>query len=165
MRTFCVTLLLLLGTVEPKLDLRKVIIFEHSGNTDSILRPLVICTENIYVPLSQYDIEDLHRIKGESKLTLQEKQHFSDVINNRVVTDKSTFSVIGKFVLSHNDYYANNSTRKDIPGTQSFEIVYNGKVYMVYSKLSHKYLNDLKAYLILCHSDPKIMAQISDFRY
>lgn len=148
---------------EPKHS--EIIMFQPVGETFSVLKPLVISTHIVHIPLNDDERNMQKRNNGKVNFTEKEIDDITDVDYMKIITDSLTFNAIGKFIATHPKYYSNSKKQVNMPEAITFIINYNGKYYPVCSKLAPKFLVDLKSYLITNHYDIQLANKIGNFRF
>ena len=139
----------------------EVVVFEHAGDENSTIKPLVISTKKIIFPLNKGDIEDLKHLLRRSVITEHDKEVYRNTFYNRVITNTATFSAIVVFITSNKQYYANKTTQIDNTGAETYNVFYNNMEFRIYSKLKRKFFSDLEKYLVQRHCDQQMITQLS----
>ena len=151
---------------QPNYTSKDVLIFLPIGDFITEMRPMLISTKKINLPLSEMDIYRLRL--GNVNINNLSKEKIDEITSMeyvKVVTDKFTFSTIEEFISRRSQYYLNEQTRRIMPRGNSFVVIYNGVNDTVYYKLADKFLLNLQQYLIFSLSDPSAARKISDFKY
>ena len=156
-------MLLVLSCNKPIINVRGIIVVEHTGNTYEGITPLIISTNSIKIPLYHIDTMELYRINGKSTFTEIEKERYIDLNYKRVITDTKTLGAIANFLIIHKDYFINNTNQIDNSTVESYQISLNDKKFQLYSKKKLLFFKDLMRYLTENDCDKKVIIEFRRF--
>lgn len=158
--------LITLVSEQPDYPPKDVIILNSIGDFITIMKPMVISTEKLKLPLSGNDIRRLKFAHVDIKnLSSGRIDEITSLEYDKIVTNKFTFSTIAHFISSQSRYYINGRIPINKQHPNSITITYNGLIDTVDYKNPRKFLVDLQHYLILNHCDQSAAKKIANFKY
>jgi len=138
----------------------------HTGITTGMIPIIYITTKKVKLKVDYQPLMMERRLFGDSaKLTEQQKEAYVNTVYDKIVTDSQTFATIQKFILTHNQFYANAEHLNNDPAEDSYDIILNSlSKFSIYYKLKQHFLMELLTYLQQKKCDKNVITHLSYLR-
>jgi len=154
-------LILSISDKKQVMETSRYIEFLHSGIEDKHIRPVIISTTKIDMPLTADELKHLKYLLKKPVVTKKEREDYLSSMYKLMKTDEKTYLTILNFIRGNNELFT-NKLNKNNGEFENYTIITEGKRYSIFYKFKYKFFNELEKYLKVKNCDKKVINAINE---